>query len=418
MNIKIKTLSSILKKYECEVLIFMLIFFSNEGFIFGVGKNELLIKSKFFINIFLFIIIFLRFLKNKKGIPKKAFFYFVIMTIIICLSNVINNCFDIWTFWRIFLMLFSLILVSEYSLKKFLNSYINVISILSIIALISYFAFLFFPAFIKSFPIDSNYIGYNFYSFFGLNYIPVSFNSHYGIRNYSIFREPGVFACYLGIALLFLLLGDNIEQENKIKKIIIFSLAMITTLSTAGILSFVLLIFIFLLKKNKNKNISRLIILLLGVILFYALSGQFDLVFDKLFNTQSEFADSKNDRFNGIYVAFELISRNPILGVGITNFDISSKLLTLYIGDSIIATDHYTISLLKIFAQTGIVCFVIYLFGLYNTLKQNCNQKIITILSFFVLIIIFSNEDFTLNILLPLLVFYGLVNNKKVNEVI
>lgn len=403
-KIRIKRIGDFISKHRYDILVFFLIFMSNEGFLFGVGNNDIVIKSKFFITI---IICALMFLLKRKNFKKNIVFLFIILSSIVIVSDCINKCIDIWTLWRVILLFFSMIIVSEVSIENFMESFINVIVCICFLSLITYFINIFFPSIISKLPITSNYINTKFYNFFGINYIPLIYNSHYGIRNYSLFREPGVFACYIGIALLMVLLGNDKGYKTQFRKVIILSISMITTFSTSGILTFILILLTYALKGNKDKNITRLIILLFTFLAIFTLIGKFDLVFDKLFNTTSQFADSKNDRYNGIAVAFDLILRNPILGIGITNFDIESKLVVLFIGDKIISTNNYTITLLKIFAQSGIVYFLTYILGLFKFLKKICQKNLITFLSLFIIILIFSNEDFCLNILVHLFVFYG-----------
>ena len=412
-NNKISNLTEKLKRYKYYLLFFLLIFVSNEGFLFGVGNNEKLIKGKFFITIILAGIYFVFFIIRKKRLGKNALLIGMFLSLIVICSDFINKCIDIWTIWRVFLLLFSILIVSSIPFDDFKKYYINIMVFLSITSLITYSTNLVFPNLVRRLPITSNFIGTKFYDFLGINYIPLSYNSHYGIRNYGIFREPGVFSCYLGIGIILILFGDNIETRAQIKKLIALTIAMITTFSTSGILILVCIYLSYFFKKQKNKKIVVLLTIFIGVLFIIGCFGHFDLVFDKLFNRQSQFSDSRNDRFNGIYVAFDLIKRNPLLGIGITKFDIESKLVKLNIGGRIIATNNYTITLLKIFAQNGIFYFLVYMAGLYNMTKKITDNKIISIVSFVLLILIFSNEDFTLNILIHLLVFYGINYYKK-----
>lgn len=89
--------------------------------------------------------------------------------------------------------------------------------------------------------------------------------SHIGIHNFHIldvksrnsgmFWEPGAFAGYLVLALLFLLANKN---DRSVKKKTVLTIALLTTQSTTGYLAFFILIFIYVFQNKfiKNKHLA------------------------------------------------------------------------------------------------------------------------------------------------------------------
>lgn len=143
-------------------------------------------------------------------------------------------------------------------------------------------------------------------------------------RNSGMFWEPGAFAGYIVATLL--LFVDNIEAlwRNHLRQFIILSIALLTTFSTTGYITFFLLILLFLLKWGTNNKKRFISYVLVAVI---ALSGVFayirlDFLGEKI---QHQFRDAEqmteNDisdsRFGSIVVDLPYIVSHPVFGNGL-----------------------------------------------------------------------------------------------------
>lgn len=197
---------------------------------------------------------------------------------------------------------------------KFVSTFINIIYFFSIISIIFYILF-FFPQITNKlvslaikqplFPLkDQSYS-------FTPNYILITFNQYQQFRNSGPFWEPGAFAIYLNIALMF-----NIIAKKKIinSKNLLFIVTIITTLSTAGFLTlFVILALGYLLL---NPSVTKLFVLVPVVVLFIGLIVNLPFLLPKIKNNVIIADNDNSSRFGSALSDYQLIYENPILGYG------------------------------------------------------------------------------------------------------
>ena len=129
-------------------------------------------------------------------------------------------------------LLMCFVFVSIIKYEEFRIRYVKLIYFISVYSLIMFLINVVNPAFFSVFPVvkATTKVANMFFSL-----IPVG---HYNYpRNYGCSGEPGMYAVYLSMALLFeFFAATNIN----IKHVIIFTLSMVTTFSTAGYISFVM----------------------------------------------------------------------------------------------------------------------------------------------------------------------------------
>lgn len=114
----------------------------------------------------------------------------------------------------------------KYDFKDIANIFVNVMTAVSIISLIGYF-FVNYTNILSSLPIINNSNGIAYGIGYIFNYITIIPE-----RNCGIFWEPGVFATFLIIAILFETCFK--EKKSSVIKIFLFIICIITTKSTAG----------------------------------------------------------------------------------------------------------------------------------------------------------------------------------------
>lgn len=140
-------------------------------------------------------------------------------------------------------------------------------------------------------------------------------------RNVGIYSEPGVFQIFLCLALFWILFeNSHFQLSGKKKKfsIAVLIVTLITTASTAGYITFILILCMYYIGKNKV-TWSGIGILIIGVIgiYFFSTTDIFQSVFiDKLQFTDGEFAGGTgNARLISIISDLSLVSQN-IWGYG------------------------------------------------------------------------------------------------------
>ncbi len=276
--------------------------------------------NDFYKDLFLIIILLINifFSINKKlNIGKTDILFFIIFFILIILHYLkFGNLVIVASIG--FIINITIAFLNVKIIKNFSEIYIKIIYYISIISLLFYFSYV--VAGIK-FGVQLNDISYhNFfyhYKLEGLNYF----------RNCGPFWEPGAFAGYLVLAL-FLILRD-FEKINK--KIFIFiSIALITTFSTTGYISYFLILIIMLLKKkiiyfDNNKFYGPIFVIIIISILGVYFYNEFDLLSNKI-NLQFEASqyqlkNYQSNRIGNFLYDLYFIKINPIYGLS-ANIDI------------------------------------------------------------------------------------------------
>lgn len=202
-------------------------------------------------------------------------------------------------------------------------------------------------------------------------------------RNNGIFTEPGVYQIVLSAAIFVLLFNGKslfINEKKKIKYLIILCITMLTTTSTTGYISLVVLIFLGALQRKvifPENRIARRILIAGVFIVFidYYARGTDSIInlylFDKLnavtldgsqITGRSMWASSGNARMAVYYQMLQVISLRP-LGYGFTNF--YNLLNTLYDGNAAGAR------LLIYFAAMGVIPMLLIILPVFSIMWKN-----------------------------------------------
>lgn len=184
-----------------------------------------------------------------------------------------------------------------------------------------------FNSFSSIFPhlYTSFFRGGEVYSYGGFLYRFVTLHSD---RNCGPFSEPGQYQCVLSSALYFIMFHPRLfEAKERIRYIIVFFLALITTLSTSGYIGIVILVFCYLLHSLKtiDKRMKyAIIITIIGTMLFMSmtkLGNEFmnTVVFHKIYaNGQLDFSlNSGGARTISISSVLTTVYNHPITLIGV-----------------------------------------------------------------------------------------------------
>lgn len=216
----------------------------------------------------------------------------------------------------------------SYDLKYFNNIFSKLVILIALISIIIYLLALLFPNVITLLPEIKNSLGVKGY-FAILTIIRPSTNL---FRNQGIFWEPGAFQTFINLALLIIFFNDTSNIRKKYYSIIILYIALITTFSTTGYITGILLLFTFMLeqvlsKRSNNKNKYKLLryiifISVIGVVIFIKLplDNKFQ-VFSKLegiTDPSRDMLSSTSVRLNAIKYTFLAFVGSPIVGNGYT----------------------------------------------------------------------------------------------------
>lgn len=343
----------------------------------------------------MFALTFLIFFLRRIKIDKDLLIILFLITLVTALQFVIFENFVLNS-------LFSYIVIVGYA--YFTVKLIGVNSIYYYINFIYFMSFVSFLFYIPSLLSDSflNSL-YNIVDFLGtdptrghnfLIYTVRSEITSFGvIRNSGFTYEPGMFASFLVVALMFnTLKTDNLWN----KKNIIFIVCIITTFSTAGYIALLFFItgFYILASRSIMKFIATPIVIILSFFLFYNL----DFMASKI-----EWQIERSGLLSGQYIhhgrvgsaLFDLkdIAQFPLTGRG-------RSLETRYDTDDIyylggVNITHRTNGIFDLIAALGIPVSLYYFYRLYKSLEfitMIYNKRFFTVILFTTLILIAMSQ--------------------------
>jgi hypothetical protein len=265
------------------------------------------------------------------------------------------------------------------------------------------------PGLVAKFPMVYNTKGIGFHF---LGFSTVSSRLHYGmVRNYGIFREPGMFCVMLTVALINEIL---VLKQFRGKYILVYTAAMVTTFSTAGYIILAALYLYYLIVEKNAKHRGRYIVLILAALV--VLGTQTDLlsmegaIFDK-FTRGSNSYGSWLARLRSLTQSIVIAVQNPVFGVG------RYALYDAILGSTGVyqAVDN-TNTILIGFAAYGIPFGVILSWGCWAFVRKYSSNLFTALCLFVILLLALANEDMGQNILFYYLVFDGLCRNRKERE--
>ena len=363
------------------------------------------------------LILFYMWIEKKKIVLKKVpLLTMCFMIGLIMLSGIVNRCIGVFEISAIIQIFIAMLLVCAFTKVKFEKHYSDVMCLIAVFSIICFLCGLLLPSFVVSFPYitTTKWIGdaidMNLRNLF---ISVVNLNTIYP-RNWGIFYEPGMFAFFLNVAIYFTLIELN---EKNIRKIIILTIAQITTMSTNGLFSLVLIYFLYFIRRNSYRNFvdysthnsesiekstKRFLMLffvvaLIAVIFFFIkMPDRLDFFIGKIreLNSSSTFG-SGYERMEAIRIAVEAVCKNPIFGLTATGVgELANGRIT-------------TFTPIQWFATYGLVygLFCNFAFWLYGYDKED--KTIANILKSLTLFSMVISQNMTTNGIVLAMIFYN-----------
>lgn len=252
--------------------------------------------------------------------------------------------------------------------KNFIPYYVNIIYFFTILSFFFYFSS-YIPALrniidLKLSPLFKNpFIDYSSGYKIWPNVIVYTSNPDgYDLllRNSGPFWEPGAFAGFLVIGLIF-----NFLQTKNIwhKKNLVLMTGLVTTLSTTGILALFVIIAGYLLSNQRLilKVITLPILLLLGFVGFNSVDFLGSKVTEKMDIENAEY----NTRFKSAVLDIEDTMENPILGLG-------RNIKTRFKGETDPVKIHRNNGVTDVMASMGLMAFFLYFYFIFYSFSWLC----------------------------------------------
>jgi hypothetical protein len=331
----------------------------------------------------------------------------------VLISAVVNLDYSGGYIYQIWLYLISFLIFYSFPFPIFISVYLRFIYILSVISLLGFTIVNIFPSLIEVFPVQLNSAGATIYNFG----FCVFLGGGSFFRNTSIFREPGVFMIYLNIAIIFELFYNNMISK---RYLLVFLITSLTTFSTAGFITILILILAFLFKKNNNISYFKskgFIIFFLGIsLLIIGLTPPlYNLIFDKLSNDN---LDKGSSLARGISVVanLDIFIDNFLFGSGLKNYPNLFSDYTLSLTGFSMGIGNNTNTITTVFAVYGLMFGCIFIYLLYSISQSFSKSLHVRILILIALVLMYSNEDLRYSLFSSTLLFFGLTKRKKLYE--
>lgn len=338
------------------VLVFMLLAVSAIDF-FYLSQNYILIA--FLISTFCFF-------RYKKRINIAFLRIVLLFAVVETLQFVLLGGFNARTFVGTYIRLFLAFSVVTLVGVDFFKIYVRILYFISVISLVFY-AGSFIPGSeniyinVLSNLIPNPFGAEGFYKN-NPNVVLVTFNGLFSDhRNSGAFWEPGAFAVFLMLALLF-----NTLEEKKLwtKKNIVFIICLITTFSTTSYLA----LFVFIVYLNvdliiKNALYSVVFIgVLIGSIYIY---NETPFLKDKIQNNILLANETTTSRFGSALADIEAFKRSPLVGLG--RAGAKENFISV---ENFGVENHRNNGVFDLLSKYGLPLTLIYFFQIYNVFFQ------------------------------------------------
>lgn len=393
------------------ITIILVVFVSDDSFMFGSNENNLYLFSKYLAYVFLIIL----FSRTLLFTSVNSLLPLLVMLAQIMLTGLVNMDFSGGYVYQAMTLILAFAISKKIQFTIFAQNFVLVIYYLSIASLAIYALAILYPYALTFVPIITNSAGVRAYNFI---ICTVYQGDGYSlIRNTGIFREPGVYMIYLNVAIIFCLFTRIAIRK---KYIPIFIIALISTMSTGGIICAIGIfgVHFFLTnadKKNSKEKIANYVLLIFIIVTLYFANNNIisDKIFGKISSTSHEF-ESTLARIASLFVPFYIFLSNPIFGVGLSDFSTDFLQNSIrFFGMPFASNGTATNTISNKFATYGIFFGILFMYSIYGLVKKHfvLSNKFSIYFLFILFIALISNEDMRYSILFNILVFYGLGKN-------
>lgn len=215
-----------------------------------------------------------------------------------------------------------LIIASNIDEKKFCLIFVNVLAILSILSLVC-FGLLLLDVELPGTIVKNGWCG-TVYHTLGIGGT-VDLSTMTRKRNCGIFTEPGIYQIYLNTALLFLMRDDIFSIRKKRNFFILFSVTILSTMSSMGYIIYVLVLVLYYIEKKDTLYVgmrdtisARLFLLCIALVIGVVFEFYLGVVMDFVKST-----NSFGSRHDDTLLTFLIASDYPVWGIGLATNPLS-----------------------------------------------------------------------------------------------
>lgn len=377
------------KKNLCVIGLILLIFLTSS---FTVTCNAISSGA----TILLWVILLIVSIYVNRVLQKRLLYAYIAIVCLYIASTIVNKQDFIVQMKILFGITVAMVFVNAFDNKELKKAFVNIIFGISVISIPFYFLSVGFPS-ILEFSFTSGTSGRAFYNLFFYGYM-IGSN-----RNSGIFWEPGAYATFLNLGL-FLILNDNsLEIKKRYAKLMVCLIALLTTFSTGGFVTFAFTLIVYLTNNQVSKKRKLFIIICIVLLISFAMIYYYEEifissngVFGKLkfyreyidYYASGKMTSSTSVRIYSVLKPIELFLENPIFGVGNSNLQIMTAAYT---------NGAITCTFVNWFAINGFLYGFLILFGYIKFVNSSDKKKIAKILTMVFILVAIASQDYSQN---------------------
>lgn len=279
----------------------------------------------------------------------------------------------------------------------------GIIDFLCLFSLVALALYIICPSIAEILPVVKRSRGITYYN--GL--FAILSNNPYATRNYGIFWEPGAFAIFINIVLYHHLFSANSRID--IKRVVLYTFTIITTLSTLGIICMMILFGVLMCTQagisKRHKLILGMGLFAAGLYLVFSNSDFMFHVFGKL-NFSEKINSSTGVRLNAVKYPLQAFLTSPLVGIGYDAFLILQERF---------CSGMATMTLLNWYTIYGVLGGTLPTYSVFKYFNLQTKNLITKIGLFLFSLVLFSTENFVQITFIYLLIFYS--QEKRIYEI-
>ncbi len=375
-----------------------------------VSTTILGFPKSLFLTLIISIPNFIIFIKKIKaeGLKSYRVYIFIILVLNIILTMIIKSDYQLYNFSLLVFIFIGFVVSYVYEYKEFIKAFINIMIFISMYSLIT--TYLFKPLIIHTginFPTIINSVNNVFYNFI----FSFALTAESYIRNFGFFREPGVYQVFIILALIFLTFVKNIKIKSR-KKIIytlIFTVTILSTFSTTGIILLALFFTTYIVKLIRDGKMNRKVFIIITTITIICI-----LILTLLYNIIPSFRETLRFSIEKIFTPNESLSARQESIIVPLKLYLNSPIFGQKYIDVVEAIDHNTNTTINMFAIYGLLTGVIHIMLIYLLIKKMKQPKSVSALIFIIFIVAINTQFLIGNSVLWIVMFSCFMEDKTI----
>ena len=375
-----------------------------------VSTTILGFPRSFFLTLIISIPNFIIFIKKIKedGLKSNRVYIFIILVLSIILTMIIKSDYQLYNFSLLVFIFIGFVVSYAYDYKEFIKAFINIMIFISVYSLIT--TYLFKPLITHTginFPTIINSVNNVFYNFI----FSFALTAESYIRNFGFFREPGVYQVFIILALIFLTFVKNINIKCRTKIIytLIFTVTILSTFSTTGIILLALFFTTYIVKLIRDGKMNRKVFIIITTITIICI-----LILTLLYNIIPSFRETLRFSIEKIFTPNESLSARQESIIVPLKLYLNSPIFGQKYIDVVEAIDHNTNTTINMFAIYGLLTGVIHIMLIYLLIKKMKQPKSVSALIFIIFIVAINTQFLIGNSVLWIVMFSCFMEDKTI----